>query len=407
MNRLVLRILITKGNRNLKTLEKNVKNGKQLNRDTLFRILQDNKDTVYGKKHHFADVKTVEDYKKLVPVSSFEDYADDIEKMRDEGAEGLLTSYPIVFYAMSSGSCGRPKDFPVSQEEIDCYANYAATRLFSCAETYHRKKYGKGFPRGRGLNTMVVKSTLTEQGVRKGWISCAAVESQKAFLKYLLTSPEEVLFPTEDCDMKYLQIRYALEERDLVFMVANFMVYLVELMNYAKGNWEMLCKDIEKGTIDPSVQLGEKTRKALEAKLRPNPKRADELRKLAAEGFANPWLPKIWPRLSWIGAVGSNNFSPYTTKMRALAGDKVFIDFMQYGASESLIGCTRQSEEQAFVLIPDSCYYEFIPVEAEDGCEETLDITQLEVGKEYELLRTNKGGMCRYRVTGVVRVMGS
>jgi len=406
LNRVVLQILISRGNKNLKQLEENVKRGKSLNEETLFRVLQDSKDTVYGRKYHFEDIKSVEDYKKSVPLSAFEDYADDIDRMKDDGETGLLTNTPIVFYAMSSGSCGRPKDFPVTQEEIDCYATYAATRLFACTEAYHKKKYGKGFPRGRGLNTMVVKSTLTKQGIRKGWISCAAVESQKQFLKYFLTSPEEVLFPTEECDMKYLQIRYALMDPDMVFMVGNFMVYLVELINYAKMNWELLCRDIEQGCIDPSIQLGPETRKALEAKLRPDPKRAARLRAIAQQGFVNPIIPKIWPRMSWIGAVGSNNFSPYTTKMRALAGEDVFIDFMQYGASESLLGCTRQSEEQAFVLIPDSCYYEFIPIDAPEGTTETLDVSELEVGKEYEVIITNKAGLYRYRMNDVLRVMG-
>ncbi|MCF0136997.1 MAG: GH3 auxin-responsive promoter family protein [Oscillospiraceae bacterium] len=406
LNRVVLQIMISRGSKTLKTLEANVKRGKSLNEETLFRVLSDSRDTVYGRKYGFENIKTVEDFKRAVPLSSFEDYADDIDRMKNDGEEGLLTNNPIVFYAMSSGSCGRPKDFPVTQEEIDCYATFAATRLFACTENYHKQKYGRGFPRGKGLNTMVVKSTLTKQGIRKGWISCAAVESQKQFLKYVLTSPDEVLFPTEECDMKYLQIRYALMDRDMVFMVGNFMVYLVELINYAKSNWEMLCRDIELGVIDPSVELGPNTRRALEEKLRPDPQRAAELRALGDAGFVNPIIPKIWPRMSWIGAVGSNNFSPYTTKMRALAGDGVFIDFMQYGASESLLGCTRASEEQAFVLIPDSCYYEFIPIDAPEDSTDTLDVSQLEVGREYEIIITNKAGLYRYRVGDVVRVMG-
>jgi len=406
INKIVIKILINKGDKSLKQLEENVKRAKNLNKETLFNVIRGNEDTEYGKKYHFKDIHTVEEYKKNVPLSTFDDYESYIDRMKEDGEKGLITNDPIVFYARSSGSCGKPKAFPVVQEEIDCYANFAATRLFSSVESLYKKKYGKSFPRGKGLNTMVVKSSLTMHGIREGWISCAAVESQKPFLKYLFTSPVEVIFPTEECDMKYLQIRYALMDKDMVFMLGNFMVYLVELINYAKNNWEMICRDIEKGCIDPSIQIGPKTRKALEKKLTPDPKRAAELREIGKCGFINPLIPQIWPRMCWIGAVGSNNFSIYATKMRALAGKDILIDFMQYGTSESLLGCTRQTEEEAFVLIPDSCYYEFIPIDTPKGTTDTLDISQLEVGKEYEIIITTKGGLYRYRVGDVVRVMG-
>lgn len=55
-------------------------------------------------------------------------------------------------------------------------------------------------------------------------------------------------------------------------------------------------------------------------------------------------------------------------------------------------------------LIPDSLFYEFIPVEEENAEPVTMD--KLEVGKKYELVITNHSGFYRYRMKDVVLVTG-
>ena len=36
-------------------------------------IIDDNKNTEYGKKYNFSEIKTIEDYKKNVPLSKYDD----------------------------------------------------------------------------------------------------------------------------------------------------------------------------------------------------------------------------------------------------------------------------------------------------------------------------------------------
>ena len=45
----------------------------EVNAQLLFKILADNKDTEYGKKYHFADIHSVEDYQRMVPVITYDD----------------------------------------------------------------------------------------------------------------------------------------------------------------------------------------------------------------------------------------------------------------------------------------------------------------------------------------------
>lgn len=56
-------------------------------------------------------------------------------------------------------------------------------------------------------------------------------------------------------------------------------------------------------------------------------------------------------------------FSPYTDKMRSYCG-QIPIYFSVYTASESLMDVARFVEEEEFVLIPNTGFYEFIPMDS-------------------------------------------
>lgn len=47
------------------------------------KLLNGNKDTEYGKKYDFANIHSVEDYQKKVPVVVYDDLAPYLERMMD------------------------------------------------------------------------------------------------------------------------------------------------------------------------------------------------------------------------------------------------------------------------------------------------------------------------------------
>ena len=75
----------------------------EINLKLLKTIIDDNKNTEYGKKYNFSDIKTIDDYKKNVPLSVYEDYESYIKRMYD-GEKNILTVYPIIGYLYTSGS---------------------------------------------------------------------------------------------------------------------------------------------------------------------------------------------------------------------------------------------------------------------------------------------------------------
>lgn len=390
---------IKKGNKKIEKFDYLTENAPEINKQLMLDMLKKNAETEYGKKYHFSEIATIEDYKKMVPFSIYDDYAPYIERMI-AGETDLITKDPIVHYALTSGSVDNPKKIPVSEQTVKLYREYATQFSFAIIA----RALGKKWKRGRGLNLMEVKFETLPNGLFAGSISGRGVYSIKNLLFLMFTSPKEIVFPTEIMDTKYAHLRFALSDRNLTYIVSAFMTGICDLMKYLETNWEIIVDDIEKGTINPDIKIPDDVKVQLQKQIKPDPKRAAELRAEFEKGFETPIVRRIWPDFAFVHAIGSGGFAVYTDKMRHYLGD-VPIYFSVYAASESIMAICNEMESQEFVLIPDSAFYEFIPVDQEDS-EETLTMEQLETGKDYEIVLTNTSGFYRYRIKDVVRVVG-
>ncbi len=403
-NHIFCTVMKKRGANALRRLDEVSKRAVAASEETLLKILKDNADTEYGRKYGFANIHSVEEYKKAVPFSSYDDYEPYISRMINNDEENLITAYPVRHYALSSGSVGVPKHIPVSQATLDNYSIYGANTVFGVMDEYYHNTTGKSYKDGYCLNTLEAPPMMTSNGVPKGAISGTALRPLADMLSNFMTSPAELIFPSEQMDMKYLKLRFALPERRVICMTAAFMTSLVDLMTWLESNWESICDDIEKGVIGEGVQISPETRRKFESMLKPDPKRAEELREEFRKGFKEIVI-RIWPDFQWLGAIGTGGFSQYTLKMRYYTGRNIPYSYLNYAASESLMAVERRTGEDGFVLLPDGGFYEFIPADSDDE-ETTLTIDQLEEGKDYEIIVTNLSGFYRYKIKDVIRVKG-
>ncbi|SDB11861.1 GH3 auxin-responsive promoter family protein [Eubacterium oxidoreducens] len=394
-----------RGANSIKHLDAASRDAIAISEKLILDIVQDNKDTEYGKKYGFADIKSIEDYKKKVPFSTYDDYYPYIKRMIENDEEDLITVYPIRHYALSSGSVGVPKHIPVSQKTLDSYSIYAANMAFGVLDEFYKTTTGKTFEDGMCLNTLEAPPMWTENGVTKGAISGTMLRPLADRLKYFMTSPSELIFPEGVMDLKYLKIRFALEERNVMCMVSAFMTGLVDLMTYMENNWESLCDDIEQGCISKEINISDELRDKFNSMLKPNKERAQELRAEFEKGFDTPIVPRIWKNMRWVAAIGTGGFAQYTQKMRQYTGKNIPYSMANYAASESMMAVARRAGDESFVLLPDGGFYEFIPMDSDDE-ETTLTIDQLEKGKDYEIVVTNLSGFYRYKIKDVIRVTG-
>ena len=370
----------------------------------LMQIMDENKDTEYGKKIGFKDVHSIEDFQKIVPLSNYETYDNYVERMLD-GEENLMMARKCKRYCSSSGSVGKPKVLPKSGKDLwnmQCMG-FAATP--ACAARWFKER-GLKFPKQIGP----VAILLTGHPMRDGKMCNGAGQVPFTYLKpiskFFMTTPNEFMYPEneEAVDTTYFHLRFALQRKDVTFLGSMVVTLLTTMFDYFEHNWELVCNDIEKGTIDPSIKCPPELRAKWEKKFKPMPKRAAEIRKECEKGFDDPIAKRIWPDFVWsYGMVGST-LAFYVEKLRRYIGDAP-IHNMGYAAAEGYMAMPVELDVNDYVLLPRSIFFEFIPVD-DPECERPLTMQEIEVGKEYELVVTNFSGLYRYQIEDVVRVTG-
>ena len=74
--------------------------------DLLQHILENNRDSLFGRRHHFDSVTSINEFRDRVPISSYEDYIGDIRRIAN-GEPCILTSDRIRLLEPTGGSdCG-------------------------------------------------------------------------------------------------------------------------------------------------------------------------------------------------------------------------------------------------------------------------------------------------------------
>ena len=375
------------------------------NNALLMQILEANKDTEYGKKMGFAEIHSVEEYQKKVPVTMYDDYAEYIIRMTEDGEQGLITSAPVNHYNKSSGTMGTPKRIPMSDAAMEQYNRYMAKGPYGVMGKY----LDEDWMSGRVIR--IAESTAEEKylpcGASYGAVSQKMTRQYRDKLQMLYTSPDEALFPVHGTNTKYLHARYALVERDAGGFLAAFYSYLIELLRYIEANWKLLVDDIEKGTIDDTIEMPPEVREKLLSEITPEPERAKELREIFSEGFDEPFVPKVWKKLRFINGIGTGGFKIYADMIKErYTGDTVQMLKLGIGASEGFFSFPYEMNREDTCLIPDSVFYEFLPLDAGDDFSKIVTIDGLEQGKEYELIITNLSGFYRYRMRDAIRIVG-
>ena len=367
-------------------------------------IIEKNKDTEYGKKIGFKDVHSVEDFQRIVPLSTYDTYDKYIERML-EGEGNLMMKTRNIRYCSSSGSVGKPKVLPKSATDLWIMQCMGFSGTPGCASKWF-KEHGRKFPKQVGPVAIILTGHKMKDGKMCNGAGQVPFTYLKSISNFFMTTPNDFMYPeNEDAvDSTYFHLRFALQRKDVTFLGSMVVTLLTTMFDYLEKNWEMICNDIEKGTIDPSIKCPPDLRAKWEKKFKPMPKRAEEIRRECAKGFDDPIAKRIWPDFVWsYGMVGSN-LAFYVDKLRKHIGDAP-IHNMGYAAAEGYMAMPVELNVNDYVLLPRSIFFEFIPID-DPECERPLTIGEVEVGKEYELVVTNFSGLYRYQIEDVVRVTG-
>lgn len=376
---------------------------------TLRDILTISKDTVYGKEHHFDRIlsaTSAEDlfrlYQQYVPVNdSFETLRPYVERHKNGEKDILFPGKPDM-YATTSGTTSEPKWVPMTHKYLkDVYGKM--THIWIWNFICHRSRIFGGH-----LFTTVGKELegYAPDGTIFGSVSGVLVRDVPSIIKKHYTAPACVMSIDDYAARNYTLMRLALQYRDVTLWATANPSTILELLRTLNENTLEMIDDIEHGTLSWNFDISDYIREQLADYMKPEPKRAQELRDLF-EKYGKLEPKHFWPWLQLLSTWKCGNTKIYMEKyMDQFNWDKTFYQELGYIATECRFGFSLDETNES-VLFPHFHYYEFVEEsELDNPHKNYLQIHELEQGKRYCAYVTTYSGLFRYNMNDLVEVGG-
>lgn len=318
---------------------------------TLEYLLEHGRNTLYGKKMDFGNIKTYTEFNNKVPVTSYDDIRPYLKKIIIEKEKNVLWNTPVKWFAMSSGTTeDKSKYIPVTKESLyngNFRAGYHMLGIY--AAHHHRTSFVLG-------KTLVMGGS---QQVNRIGDSIYTADISAILMKNLPLPVKKRRTPEK------------------IALLPDWEEKLEKLTEYAKNT------DIRALIGVPSWML--------------------VLLKKIFEDTGKP-ISEIWPNIE-VFFHGGVSFLPFREQFDKIIPSGKMNYWETYNASEGFFGVQFSPESSDLLLILDNeVYYEFIPVEDWDKENPVIvPLEGVEIGKQYAMLITTSAGLWRYKIGDTVQ----
>ena len=332
-------------------LQKHIHGAEELQQQVLARLVDEAKDTEYGRNHLYSMTRTYDDFARNVPVNTYEELKGDIDRMR-HGERDVLWPGTVKWYAKSSGTTNdKSKFIPVSDEGLH-NIHYAGGR--DCVALYLRNNPKSRMFDGKGLILGGSHSpNYNVSGSLVGDLSAILIENINPLVN-LVRVPKKQTALLSDFEVKRDRIAH-----------------------------ETLNKNVTNLSGVPSWMLSVLVR--------------------VMELTGKQHLEEVWPNLE-VFFHGGIAFTPYRKQYERLI-TKSDMHYMEtYNASEGFFGLQNDPTDSAMLLMLDyDVFYEFIPMD-EFGTDSptVVPLWGIETGKNYAMLISTSCGLWRYMIGDTV-----
>ncbi|XVF59335.1 hypothetical protein PTKIN_Ptkin07bG0267500 [Pterospermum kingtungense] len=400
----------------LQFIEEMTKNVDSVQERVLGEILSRNAETEYLKRFQLKGATDRETFKSKIPVVTYEDLQPEIQRIANGDRSPILSAHRISEFLTSSGtSAGERKLMPTIHEELD-----RRQLLYSLLMPV-MNLYVPELDKGKGLYFLFVKAeTKTPGGLVARPVLTSYYKSDHFKTRpydpfNVYTSPNEAILCVDSFQSMYTQMLCGLIMREEVLRVgAVFASGLLRAIHFLQINWKQLAQDIATGTLNPKV-TDASIRECMSKILKPNPELADFIIKECSEENWECIITRIWPNTKYLDVIVTGAMAQYIPTLEYYSGGLPMACTM-YASSECYFGLNLKPmckpSEVSYTIMPNMAYFEFLPLESSasslsrDSPPRLVDLSDVEVGKEYELIITTYAGLCRYRVGDILRVTG-
>ncbi|KAG8502669.1 hypothetical protein CXB51_001078 [Gossypium anomalum] len=414
-----------KNKKTLQFIEDVTSNADEVQKKVLEEILSRNAHVEYLQTRGLNGHTDRETFKKTMPVITYEDIQPHIDRIANGDTSPILSSNPISEFLTSSGtSGGERKLMPTIEEELG-----RRSLLYSLLMPV-MSQFVPGLDKGKGMYFLFIKSEAKTPG---GLVARPVLTSyyksthfkDRPYDPYTnYTSPNETILCPDSYQSMYSQMLCGLcQHKEVLRVGAVFASGFIRAVKFLEKHWRLLCNDIRTGTIDSQI-TDQSVREAVMKILKPDPKLADFIE---AECCKDSWqgiITRLWPNTKYVDVIVTGTMSQYIPTLDYYSNGLPLVCTM-YASSECYFGVNLnplcKPSEVSYTLVPTMAYFEFLPVQRNNGVtssisvpktlnekeqQELVDLVDVKLGQEYELVVTTYSGLYRYRVGDVLRVAG-
>lgn len=328
-----------------------VENPIQIQQQVLDNLLKHGSKTLYGSKYKFENCKSKDDFRKKVPLMTYEDLRPYLDIIIKEKKQNILWDSPVKWFAMSSGTTqDRSKYIPVTKESLyQGHYRSGQDMLALYEHTYKELDFlaGKTIILGGSQQINNIGG-----GIYTGDISSILIKNVSRWTKNSKT-PEHIS------------------------LIADWETKLKLLTDFAKKN------DIRALMGVPSWMMV-------------------VLKTLKEETGKN--LSELWPNFQTFFH-GGVAFELFQEQYESLFPNTETRYWETYNASEGYFGNQFSDKSKDLLLLLDSgIYYEFIPMsEFYKSNPIALTLDEIQVGINYALVISTNGGLWRYIIGDTIQ----
>jgi hypothetical protein len=308
--------------------------------------------TEFGKAHDFSKINTVKDFKNQVAINDYDTLKPYINKIL-AGDQQILWNSDITWFAKSSGTTSdKSKFIPVSKEALDNCHYKAGMDVLAL---YYRMYPNSNLLTGKGLalgGSHQVNQLNAESFY--GDLSAVMLQNMNSIGNYLNSLDMSIALMSEWEEKIDKMARYTINEN--ITFLAGVPTWTVVLI---KKIFEITGKN---NLID------------------------------------------VWPNLE-LYIHGGVSFTPYMSQFQKLIPSPQMHYLETYNASEGFFAAQDDANEEGMLLfLNHGIYYEFMPVEEYSSANpKTLELREVELGKNYAIIISTNAGLWRYLVGDTVQ----
>ncbi|MFY0253145.1 GH3 auxin-responsive promoter family protein [Chitinophaga sp. 30R24] len=310
--------------------------------------------TEFGKQYGFSNIYKIEEYKQRVPIHTYDTIKPYIQRTM-EGQQNVLWNTPIKWFAKSSGTTAdKSKFIPVTVESLD-ECHYRSGR--DVISLYYNNFPDSDVFTGKSLvigGSHQVNKLSENSDSYFGDLSAVMLQNMP-FYGNMIRTPD-------------LEIALMDEWEEKIERMANAVIHENVTSIAGVPTWTIVLI-----------------------------KRIFEL-----TGTDN--LADVWPNIE-LYMHGGVSFTPYREQFKKLIRKPLMHYQETYNASEGFFAAQDVIGEDGLLLfLNHGIFYEFMPMEELDKENpQTLQLQEVELGKNYALVISTNGGLWRYLVGDTIQ----